>query len=140
MYGQNPYNNYKETQIKTASSEKLLLMLFDGGLKFLKQAKEHINKKEMKDANYKLKRAQAIVTELMNSLDTKQGEVATNLLRLYDFMLNELVQANIKKDTEKIDYVMKMMREMRQTFDEASKKAGASKGVKTQAGGISGKA
>ncbi|ACB85794.1 flagellar export chaperone FliS [Natranaerobius thermophilus] len=140
MYGQNPYNNYKETQIKTASSEKLLLMLFDGGLKFMKQAKGHLENKELKQANEKLKRAQSIVAELMNSLDTNQGEVATNLWRLYDFMLNELIQANIKKDTEKIDQVMKMMRELRQTFDEASKSAGSGKNVKTQAGGIVGKA
>ena len=141
MYGQNPYANYKETQIKTASPEKLLMMLFDGGIKFMKQAKDHLEKKEMKEANNKLQRSQAILLELMNSLDTKQGEVAENLMLLYDYMLNELIQANVRKDTEKIDNIMEMMREMKETFQEASKQASSEKNnIKTQAGGIIGKA
>lgn len=141
MYGQNPYANYKETQIKTANPEKLLMMLFDGGLKFLKQARDHMEKKEMKEANNKLQRSQAIVVELMNSLDTKQGEVAENLMLLYDYMLNEMIQANVKKDVEKIDGVIQMMRDMRQTFNEASQKAKADHPqIKTQEGGIVGKA
>lgn len=141
MYGQNPYANYKETQIKTANPEKLLMMLFDGGLKFLKQARDHMEKKEMKEANNKLQRSQAIVVELMNSLDTKQGEVAENLMLLYDYMLNEMIQANVKKDVEKIDGVIQMMRDMRQTFNEAAQKAKtANPQIKTQEGGIVGKA
>jgi len=141
LYGQNPYNQYKETQVKTASPEKLMFMLFDGGLTFMKQGKAHLENKEIKDANYKLQRAQAIILELMNSLDDKKGgEISTNLMSLYEYMLHELIQANVKKDPERIDHVMKLMKDMKDTFSEAAKKLteNSDQAPKAQAGGISG--
>ena len=139
MYGQNPYNQYKETAIQTATPEKLVLMLFDGGVKFIKQGKKHIENKEYQEANNKLQRAQAIVTELMNSLDHNTGEVADNLFRLYEYMNYQLIQGNIKKDTDKLDEVTNMMSNLKDTFREASKQMDKNKPQK-EAVGIGGKA
>ncbi|UMZ74986.1 flagellar export chaperone FliS [Natranaerofaba carboxydovora] len=141
MMNQNPYNQYKETSVQTATPERLMFMLFDGGIKFLKQAEKHIEDNDLKTANEKIKRGQEIVNELMVSLDfDKGGEIAKNLFSLYEYMLNELIQANIKKDKDRIARVRNMLTEMKETFQQAQKTLKNQKGEAKQAGGVSGKA
>lgn len=110
------YQAYRQTQVSTASQGELLLMLFDGAIRFARQAKEHLAEGDLEQVNDKLIRSQAIVNELSLALNFDAGEIAENLERLYDYIYQLLVQANISKDSEKIDSAVKMLDELRDTW------------------------
>lgn len=112
----NAYQVYKQTQVNTASQGELILMLFDGAIRFSNQARQLILEGDLEGANAKLIRAQDIMTEFMISLDMNQGEIAQNLYRLYDFIHNCLVQANVKKDVTLIDQAVRFLTELRDTW------------------------
>lgn len=112
----NAYQIYQQNQVNTASPEKLLLMLYDGALKFLRLAMIALEEKNFEKSNEYLKKAQEILYELMNTLNFDAGDIAQNLYDLYDFMNRELIQANIKKDMEKIKNVKKMLESLRSAW------------------------
>lgn len=112
----NAYQMYKKTQVATASQGDLLLMLFDGAIRFSNQGRQCIVEQDMEQANVKLLRAQDILTELMISLDLDQGEIAENLYQLYNFIYELLVEANIKKDVDLIDQAVRFLTELRDTW------------------------
>lgn len=112
------YQAYRQTQVATASQGELLLMLFDGAIRFAKQAEEHMEKKEIEYANSKLIRAQDIVAELLVSLDLEVGEIAQSLHQLYTYIYDLLVQANIKKEPEKVKEAVAMLVELRETWEQ----------------------
>ena len=106
-----------------ASPGKLVLMLFDGYLRFSAAAKKAFDEtdlvKKNEGINNNLIRAQNIVSELQSSLDmTVPGELPGTLYRLYDYVLTNLQQANIKKDSQKIDESDKVMSELREAWAE----------------------
>jgi flagellar protein FliS len=117
-----PYEQYKETQIKTASPGKLIVMLYDGAIKFLKQAKIAINNKEIENAHKNIVRAQDIIIELLLSLNMEAGEIAEKLQSLYIYLNKKLMEANLKKSCEPIDEVLKFLTELREAWNEAAKK------------------
>ncbi|MGM0370460.1 MAG: flagellar export chaperone FliS, partial [Bacillota bacterium] len=83
----NPYQKYKKTQVETADQGKLLLMLYDGAIKFSKAARKGMEEEDYEMVNNKLNRVQAIITELQTTLDMEKGkEIAENLDMLYDYM------------------------------------------------------
>lgn len=113
MPGQAVHKQYKQAQVKTANKGKLVVMLYHGCIKFLRLAKKNIKKENIDDANNYIIRSQDIIRELMNTLDMEKGEdVAGNLYQLYDFMIRKLIEANVDKDTEKIEVVEDMMLEL----------------------------
>ena len=122
-----PYNkvakSYKAQSVRTASPGKLVLMLFDGYLRFTAAAKKSFDEtdlvKKNEGINNNLIRAQNIVSELQSSLDmTVPGELPGTLYRLYDYVLTNLQQANIKKDPEKIVESDNVMSELRDSWAE----------------------
>lgn len=115
---QNPYNQYKENNIKTSSPENLTLMLYEGALKFINQGKLFIEEKNITRANETIQRAQDIIQELNITLDMKY-EVSHNLRGIYTYILERLVDANIQKDTSILNEVGDMVRELRDTWKEA---------------------
>lgn len=125
----NPYlNQYKKAQVQTASPEQILLMLYDGAIRFLNQAKVHMENKNVEESHTNIIKAQRIITEFMSSLDMDLGgEMAANLFNLYEYLHYRLVQANIKKDLEAIDEVLGHLRSLRQTWEEAIKIAAKEK-------------
>ena len=113
MPGQTAHKQYKQVQVKTANKEKLLIMLYQGCIKFLRLAKKSIEDEDIQGANNYIIRSQDIIRELMHTLDReKGGEVADNLYSLYDFMNRQLIEANVNKDVEKIEVVEDMMMEL----------------------------
>jgi flagellar protein FliS len=115
--------SYKAQSVRTASPGKLVLMLFDGYLRFSAAAKKAFDEtdlvKKNEGINNNLIRAQNIVSELQSSLDmTVPGELPGTLYRLYDYVLTNLQQANIKKDSLKIDESDKVMSELREAWAE----------------------
>lgn len=117
----NALNVYKNNSVNYASKEQLLLMLVDGAVKFAKQAKDAINKKDIKNAHEYLTRTQDIFVELMISLDKNAGEWASNLFNIYEFIKNELFQINIEKNEERLDKLMPVIEDVRDTWHEAYK-------------------
>lgn len=110
MSTQTVYKKYKETQVKTANQGKLVVMLYQGAIKYLRIAKKHINEDNINEANNALIRAQDIIIELNSTLDEeKGGELAQNLSSLYDYMKRRLIEANIKKDKDLIDEVEELL-------------------------------
>ena len=120
----NPYlKQYKQTQMETAPKEEILLMLHDGAVRFLNLAKEGFAEKNIEKQHNNIVKVQNIITEFESSLDKKAGgEFAQNLLNLYEFMSNQLFIANVKKDEQALDVVIKHMTSLRDTWREAIKK------------------
>ena len=118
----NPYAKYQENSVYTATPEELTLMLYNGLVKFIMKAQQSIEKRDIEQANRDITRAQDIVTELRSSLDLKY-DISKQLDALYDFMFFWLVDANIKKDINKLEEVLVLAKDLRDTWTEAMKRA-----------------
>jgi len=118
----NPYNQYKENSVLTASPQELTLMLYNGALKFMHQGKLCIEQKNIQSANEALKRAQDIIDELNITLDMNY-EISKNLRALYIYVNERLFEANVRKDTAYIDEAYDMVTELRDTWKEAMRLA-----------------
>lgn len=113
-------NQYLNNQIATASREQILLMLYDGAIRFSKQAKAAIKANNMADKGRYIGKTMAIISEFANSLDHEVGgQIASDLDALYAYMLKELSRANIINETGPIDTVCTMLCELRATWAEA---------------------
>ncbi len=110
----NAYAQYRQTSIQTAPPEQLVVMLYDGAIRFLEQAKLAIT--DGRDASAPIGRAQDIIVELLASLDHSAGPVADNLLRLYEFWIQRLFQASIRKDAAMVEEVAAMVRDLREAW------------------------
>jgi flagellar secretion chaperone FliS len=117
----NPYSAYKQTSIATASPDKLLLMLYDGAIRFLIQARVAMEQRNYEAANKWLQKLQDIILELNISLDMKQGEVALNLRKLYEFYEKEVLMANVEKNIERLQPVEDFLRSFRETWTEVAR-------------------
>lgn len=122
----NPYAKYQENSVFTATPEELTLMLYNGLVKFIMKAQQSIEKKEIQQAHNDIVRAQDIVTELRSTLDLKY-DIAKQLDSLYDFMFFRLIDANINKDSKALEDVLKLAKDLRDTWSEAMKIAKHSK-------------
>ncbi|MCL2025461.1 MAG: flagellar export chaperone FliS [Leptospirales bacterium] len=122
LSNKNPYDQYKETQVNTANQGKLIVMLYDGAIKFLNIAAENMDSPKTYDvANNNIIKAQDIVTELLLSLNMADGgEIAGNLFNLYMFFKKQLLDANISKDPEKIKPVIANLKVLRDAWDQIS--------------------
>lgn len=111
---------YLQNQIMTASKEKLLLLTYDIGIRSCAVAEEAISKKDRESANTHLQRAQRVIRELMVTLNVEADEkLAKTLLSLYSFMHEQLVEANIYLDSNKVKTVRGMLEELRLSWEKA---------------------
>lgn len=110
-------HEYQKQQVNGASPVQLVVMLYDGALRFMEAGKHAIVNKNLEKQNYYIQKAQRIVTELMATLDMeKGGEVAKNLFALYGYVLNELVTANIQDEIEAVDRAIRVFSELRESW------------------------
>jgi flagellar protein FliS len=108
---------YQETAITTQSRGRLIVMLYDGAIKFLKLAIQEIEAGNWAAKGQHLMRAQDILHELNAVLDMEGGgEIAQNLRRLYAFMIRRLFQANAKKDPQMIREVISLLEDLNQSW------------------------
>lgn len=121
MYNQtsSAYSTYQQNNVLTASSGKLLIMLYDGAIKFLRFAKVSIDEGDTQKSHNYIMRTQDIITELMVTLDMSY-EISKSLYSLYDYMKYRLTEANIKKDKDQVDEVLGMLSELRETWNKAA--------------------
>ncbi len=119
----NPYSQYKKTEIDTANQGKLIVMLYDGAVKFLNVALENMDLKTYDVVNTNIIKAQDIITELLVSLNMKDGgEISTNLFNLYVYFKKKLLEANIEKNSDKINEVIDHLKTLRNAWDKISAK------------------
>jgi len=117
MTGNKAYEVYQNNAVNTASGGELTLMLYNGCMKFIKQAKKDMEEKNYEAKNNNIQKAQAIIQELMITLDP-QYEISKQVMPLYEFMHHTLTQANIKNDQEKLDQVLEFVTEFRDTWKQ----------------------
>lgn len=110
-------NEYRKGAVNGASPLKLVIMLYDGALRYMETGKHAMRNGDLQKQNGELQKAQRVVTELMSCLDMDQGgEVAQNLLALYSYILNCLVQANIEDKPDLIDQSISILSELRESW------------------------
>lgn len=113
---------YQKQSVNTASPLRLTIMLYDGALRFLELGKAGLLAKNLFEKNDNLQKSQKIVMELMNTLDVqKGGEMAKNLMSLYFFVVQQLMEANIEDDVEKLDVAAKILRDLRESWLDVEK-------------------
>jgi flagellar secretion chaperone FliS len=132
---QMPLRQYQQTQVTTSSPEKVLLMLYDGAINFSRIAKEKAASGDRGERGRYVSKAQAIVAELMNTLDHETGgAIAMRLEQLYLYIINEYVNANINNSVNSLENTIRILSMLRDTWAEAieivrKEREAATKGV-----------
>lgn len=121
---------YQENAILTASPGKLIQMLLDGTLKFVRNAEAGFSEsnisKRNETINNNILRAQAIVSELQSNLNMQAGgEFAETMFKLYDFLHQKLQEANLNKIPEPLVDVQKILNEINDAWAEMLKNSEA---------------
>jgi len=126
MYNNNAYNTYKNNSVNYASKDQLLLIILDGAVKFSKMGRQAILDKDIKGAHENIIKTQNIFYELMISLDlSHSSDWGLNVISIYKFIIDKLVQANIKKDINIMDEIIPLIEEIRDMWNEVYKVARA---------------
>ena len=118
---QNPYEQYQRNKILTATPSEVTLMLYEGAIKFCNIAIVSIEHGEIEKAHVNIKKTQRIIEEFRNTLDHKYP-VAEDFDRIYVYLLERLLQANIRKDTAILEEVNTHLRSVRDTWKEVMRK------------------
>ncbi|NEU25590.1 flagellar export chaperone FliS [Paenibacillus polymyxa] len=117
---QSPYQKYQQAQAQTASKPKLLIMLYDGAIRFTRAGIDGILDKDFGKANYNLCKSQAIIHELISALNFDYP-ISRDLLRIYEYMLHCLIESNVHKDVSKAREVEEHLTDLREAWVEVSK-------------------
>lgn len=120
MYGSTAHNIYAQNNVGIESPEKLIEMLYEGVLRFNAQAKKAIGDGNIEKRVYWINRSIAIITELITTLDFKHGKVAYYLQGLYNYQIQLLNSANIKKDATKLDEVSNVFKGLLEAWRETT--------------------
>ncbi len=113
----NAYAQYNNSKILTASPAELTLMLYEGAIKFCNIAMAAVEQKDVEKAHTNIVKAQKIVDYFRQTLDMKY-EVSQDFERVYVYLEQRLVEANLKKDKEILEEVTTHLRSMRDTWKE----------------------
>ncbi len=120
----NLQDRYKQDYVSTASPIDLVIMLYDGCVKQMKLAKIHLEDGNKSNYLESMEKAEDIILELIRSLNLKI-EMSNDLLDLYQFMVNELVSITFSEEIERIDPIIKMMSELRESWVAAKASLGS---------------
>ena len=119
---------YKRQQIMTATPEALTLMLYNGALRFMKEGIEAVGKKDFEKANNAIQKAENIISEFRVTLNMDY-EISHQLMPLYNYVYDRLMEGNIKSDKKPIEEAMGIITELRDAWAQAMKKARQEKGA-----------
>ena len=107
-------SRYRQTEVLTTSGVQLIVLLYDSAIQAVELAGDGIARRHQPDKARFLGRAVGIVSELSNVLDFERGgEIAKSLYRLYDYMLAEFTQANLRNDASRLNGPLRCLKEMR---------------------------
>lgn len=117
----NPYGRpqaYRESAVLTASPEQLVVMLYDGALRFLRQAEVAFAEQAWQHGGDRMSRAEAIVDELLATLNMEAGELADRLQAIYVFCKKTLIEARLQQESAKIRSVIRLLSDLREAWDQ----------------------
>lgn len=118
-------NPYKQASVNTATPSRLLLMLFDGLLRYIHQGEMAIKERDIEMAHHALVKAQGIVLELRSTLDDEKApELCQSLRELYTYFYQELIEANARKNAQPLWQIQGFIQELRDAFMQAERKLG----------------
>lgn len=117
MAAKNPYAAYAQSKVMTASPAELTLMLYDGAIKFCNIAIMGVQEKDIEKAHVNIIKVERILQEFLNTLDYKYP-VAKDFENVYNYLIRRLHEANMRKDEEILQEVLKHLRTMRDTWKE----------------------
>ncbi len=110
---------YQKAAVSTVDQRKLIVLLYDGAIKFLSIAVNKLEAGDSYEAHTNLVRGKTIVAELLASLNMeKGGEIASNLQRLYAYMFNELIDANLQNDPLRVTHVIELLKQLRDAWKD----------------------
>lgn len=118
---------YKQQQLMNAPPEQLTLMLYNGCLRFIEDGIQAIENNNFEDANVNLQKAQRIISEFRLTLNMDY-EIAHQLLPLYNYVYDRLVEGNIKSDAEPVKIAQEIITELRDAWVGAMRKARIERG------------
>jgi flagellar protein FliS len=124
----NPYASsqaYRDSAVLTASPEQLVVMLYDGAVRFLRQAEIAMNEGAWLHASEKLTRGEAIIDELLATLNMDTGEIAERLQAIYVFCKKTLIEARIQRNAEKVGHVVALLGSLREAWAKLAEQAAA---------------
>ena len=122
---QPPFGTYQTVGTLTADPAQLTLMLFDGAARFLQKARRALERSDLKEFGQAMARAHAIIGELGDSLNMRDGgDIAITLAQLYRFMLVHLVEGQLARDPAHIDRVLALLQTVREGFEGAVEAVG----------------
>ena len=114
-----PLDEYQKTAVITASKEKILLMLYQGAIRFVRQAIKALDDNNIAKKGESISKATAILSELLSTLDFKvSDEIASELERLYLFMIDKLIDGNIKNCKKSFEDVEKILETLYKAWED----------------------
>ena len=116
----NPYANtgaYTESAVLTAPPGRLVVMLYDGAIRFLAQSAAAMRMGDRERSRDRMRRTEAILDELLLTLDMSYGEIPLRLRSIYLFCKRELHEANVSSEPDRIDGVSRLLSELRESWD-----------------------
>lgn len=113
-----PYSRYHESKVLGADQGRLILLAYDGIIKFLQIAIDNLENKDYQGKGRNIIKAQDLINELLCALNFDAGEIAINLRNLYLFMINRLTYAETNKDTKSLRDVLKMLYELQKAWED----------------------
>lgn len=117
------YQQYKKTSVESASREKLLLMMYEGAIKYIKRAQLAMEKKDIAGRGENIGRAFDIVIELNSTLNHEVGgDLAANLEQLYMFITDQLTQANVRGKVEHLENALRVLTTLYEGWTQAIEK------------------
>jgi flagellar protein FliS len=134
----NPYASpqaYRDASVLTASPEQLVVMLYDGAVRFLRQAEVALGEGAWQHAHEKLGRGEAIIDELLATLNMEVGEISERLQAIYIFCKRCLIEARLQRNPEKVAHVVAIMSDLREAWAKLAEGSGAP--APTPVGGVS---
>lgn len=112
-------DQYRKSSVSSASPLQLVIMLYDGALRFMEAGKHAMQKRDVFVQNENITKAERIISELLSTLDMEQGgEVAANLFSIYTYVYDKLVEANIEDKPALIDECTTILSELRESWVE----------------------
>lgn len=117
MLSVNPYQRYRQVTVETASVVELVTLLYRRAIQLLREAEEAIHTRDIPRAHTCLMQVQEIVAELMASLNLDAGELAHQLLAIYDYVQRRLVEANVRKDAMIVAELLQLLKPLLEAWE-----------------------
>jgi flagellar secretion chaperone FliS len=122
-------SRYQESQVLTVSREQLLLLTYDGILRFLGRALRGLEQQDLHEKHVGLTKAEALIIELRRTLDfSASPELAHNLSGIYTYLVQQLAAADLEDDATRVQHAIDLVTELRSAWVEAARQLAAEAG------------